>query len=122
MIDKITVTIHHFHRRLMTKPEIINTGEKIASLVSNYIGKNQPSGWFEELYASANNNPEQIPWARLEPTPYLMEWLKQNQPSLSRKNKPTAIVVGCGLGDDGEALEEAGFQVTAFDVSPTAIN
>ena len=106
----------------MTKPEAINTREKIVSLVSKYIGKNQPSGWFEELYASANDNPEQIPWARLEATPHLIEWLNQNQPSLTGKNKPTAVVIGCGLGDDGEALEQAGFQVTAFDVSPTAID
>jgi len=30
-------------------------------------------------------------------------------------------VVGCGLGDDAEALAQQGFQVTAFDISPTAI-
>ena len=32
-----------------------------------------------------------------------------------------ALVVGCGLGDDAEALSSLGFQVTAFDISPTCI-
>jgi SAM-dependent methyltransferase len=32
-----------------------------------------------------------------------------------------AIVVGCGLGDDAEELTRRGFAVTAFDVSPSAI-
>ncbi len=33
-----------------------------------------------------------------------------------------ALVVGCGLGDDAEALAARGFQVTAFDVSAAAID
>ena len=32
-----------------------------------------------------------------------------------------AIVIGCGVGDDAEALSEAGYEVTAFDISPEAI-
>ncbi len=32
-----------------------------------------------------------------------------------------ALVVGCGLGDDAEDLDRRGFIVTAFDISPTAI-
>ncbi|AHJ28677.1 hypothetical protein NSP_23460 [Nodularia spumigena CCY9414] len=32
------------------------------------------------------------------------------------------LVIGCGLGDDAEALADRGFQVTAFDISPTAID
>ena len=35
--------------------------------------------------------------------------------------KRTALVIGCGLGDDAEALAKLGFQVTAFDISTTAI-
>jgi len=30
-------------------------------------------------------------------------------------------VVGCGLGDDAKYLDDLGFKVTAFDISPTAI-
>ena len=31
------------------------------------------------------------------------------------------LVVGCGLGDDAKFLDDLGFKVTAFDVSPKAI-
>jgi SAM-dependent methyltransferase len=33
-----------------------------------------------------------------------------------------ALVVGCGLGDDAEALAGTGMQVTAFDISQTAVD
>jgi SAM-dependent methyltransferase len=33
----------------------------------------------------------------------------------------TGLVVACGLGDDAEELARRGYRVTAFDVSPTAI-
>lgn len=32
-----------------------------------------------------------------------------------------ALVVGCGLGDDAVYLDDLGFDVTGFDISPTAI-
>ena len=35
--------------------------------------------------------------------------------------EPKALVVGCGLGDDAKFLHDIGFKVTAFDISPTAI-
>jgi SAM-dependent methyltransferase len=31
-------------------------------------------------------------------------------------------VIGCGLGDNAEFLAERGFAVTAFDISPTAVD
>src|SRR5215469_12039760 len=34
----------------------------------------------------------------------------------------TALVVGCGFGDDAEAVASLGFSVVAFDISPTAID
>ncbi|MEM9164378.1 MAG: class I SAM-dependent methyltransferase [Cyanobacteria bacterium P01_F01_bin.4] len=76
-----------------------------------------PSDWFEPLYANAQRNSGQIPWALMGTTPYLEDWLKQ-QPSTSGQS---AAVVACGLGDDAEALAAAGYQVTAFDISETAI-
>lgn len=93
----------------------------VKNLVEKHLGSDKPFAWFEELYASANYNPEYIPWAKLEATPHLQDWLNFRQPT--RENKCLkAVVVGCGLGDDAELLQEAGFQVTAFDISPTAIN
>jgi SAM-dependent methyltransferase len=34
--------------------------------------------------------------------------------------KPRAIDIGCGLGDNAEIIAAAGWDVTAFDLSPTA--
>ena len=51
--------------------------------------------------------------------PVFKSWVDEH--TLDGKGK-TALVVGCGLGDDAIALEEHGFTVTAFDVSSSAIN
>lgn len=48
--------------------------------------------------------------------PSLVHWLVKNL-----GEGLSAVVVGCGLGDDAEALAAAGFAVTAFDVSGSAI-
>lgn len=74
--------------------------------------------WFDSLYANANEDTSQVPWALPGALPTLEHWLKTASiPPL----KPSAIVVGCGLGDDAEAIAQAGYSVTAFDVSPQAI-
>ena len=75
-----------------------------------------PSDWFEPLYARAAGDATQVPWAAMGVTPYLHQWLQTAKPQ-----DRSAVVVGCGLGDDAEALAQAGFKVTAFDISPTAI-
>jgi 2-polyprenyl-3-methyl-5-hydroxy-6-metoxy-1,4-benzoquinol methylase len=93
--------------------------EIIRKLSQKHLENNQPSAWFEELYTLANQNPEKIPWALLQPNPYLQKWLRQNDVKVSSQK---AVVVGCGLGDDAEALQKQGYEVTAFDISPTAIN
>jgi len=80
--------------------------------------KNQdPLGWFEAVYAGANNDELAIPWANLTPNPHLLDWFDAHPMPLGKK----ALVVGCGLGDDAEELSRRGFSVTAFDISPTAI-
>jgi SAM-dependent methyltransferase len=80
-------------------------------------GRGTPLAWFEELYASAHG-PEDVSWADLEPNPSLTEWLERERIAGDGRR---ALVVGCGLGDDAEALAGLGFQVAAFDISPTAI-
>ncbi|MBE9003431.1 class I SAM-dependent methyltransferase, partial [Nostoc sp. LEGE 12447] len=80
--------------------------------------KSEPSAWFEVLYAEAQGDTTQIPWAKLAPHPYLQDWLTNHEPFASGQK---ALVIGCGLGDDAEALVNLGFEVTAFDISPTAI-
>lgn len=75
--------------------------------------------WFEELYARAESSGlSLVPWADLEPNPNLVAWLDRED--VDGKGK-SALVVGCGLGDDAEELSRRGFQVTAFDVSGSAI-
>lgn len=72
--------------------------------------------FFDAIYREASGNPVAIPWADMEPTSLLKRWLKE-----SATPPGSAIVVGCGLGDDAEALAAGGWRVTGFDLSPTAI-
>jgi SAM-dependent methyltransferase len=82
-----------------------------------HIKNNNPLGWFEDVYASAQGNELVIPWASLSPNSFMRDWLDEHPFPRGKK----ALVVGCGLGDDAEDLDRRGFQVTAFDISPTAI-
>lgn len=72
---------------------------------------------FEEIYARAGQDFGAIPWAALAANPALVSWLDQ-QPAPAGHH---ALVIGCGLGDDAEEVARRGYQVTAFDLSPTAI-
>jgi len=83
------------------------------------IARGEPLAWFEELYAQVESSGlSVVPWADLEPNPNLVAWLDREQVDGAGKS---ALVVGCGLGDDAEELSRRGFQVTAFDVSGSAI-
>ena len=93
--------------------------QKVKSLAIESIRQKNPSGWFEILYAEAKGNSSLVPWAKNTAHPYLQDWLKNNN---IPRNNPTALVIGCGLGDDAEILASVGYQVTAFDISSTAIN
>jgi len=75
----------------------------------------QASAWFEEFYKANFLKDKCIPWAKMQPNEHLAEYLLNHLP------KGKALVVGCGLGDDAIALSEAGFDVTAIDVSQSAI-
>ena len=87
------------------------------ALAKKHLADNDPLGWFEPLYAGANDDPTVIPWADRRPNPNLLAWLDAH-PAPPRR---TALKVGCGLGDDAEELARRGFRVTAFDIAPTAI-
>lgn len=91
---------------------------RAAKLSADAIAHGEATGWFEPLYASAHGDAEKVPWADEKPNPWLMEWIEQQSPPRSGSN---AVVVGCGLGDDAEELARRGYDVVAFDVSPTAI-
>ena len=76
-----------------------------------------PLSWFEQLYVAADGDVARVPWADMEPHPVFAEWLEKEPHGEGRP----AIDVGCGLGDNAEALAAAGWNVTAFDLSRTAI-
>ncbi len=73
--------------------------------------------WFDQLYRAAGDDPAQVPWADLEPHPGLAEWIGRS----GMLHEGSAIDIGCGLGDNAEALSDAGYDVTAFDMSARAI-
>ncbi|WP_326835769.1 class I SAM-dependent methyltransferase [Amycolatopsis rhabdoformis] len=80
------------------------------------VAAGDPTGWFEPLYAAAEAGEAVVPWFRGEPSPELADWTTAN-PGAGR----SALVVGCGMGDDAELLAGAGYRTSAFDVSPSAI-
>ena len=75
---------------------------------------NEPLSWFEDLYSSAQDNDKWIPWSNGHPSPFVVEWAIGKPPG-------RALVVGCGLGEDAVFLDKIGWDVVAFDLSPTAV-
>ena len=93
---------------------------KIARQISRaHLDRGDALGWFEALYRAADGDTDIIPWADLQPNSSLIDWLDREMISGSGEK---ALKIGCGLGDDAEALAERGFKVTAFDISQAAIN
>jgi hypothetical protein len=86
-------------------------------LASEYLAKGDATGWFEQLYQEAETGESVVPWADLQPNPNLVDfWSRCSIPG-----SKTALVIGCGWGDDAEQLANWGFETTAFDISPAAI-
>src|SRR5689334_10520121 len=104
------------------------TGEKIGSVTTpeeyadrpaaESIADDDPTGWFERLYADAAGGDAVVPWDRGRPTPQLVEWAEGTDLT---GNGRRALVVGAGLGDNAEYIARHGFATVAFDVSPTAV-
>jgi SAM-dependent methyltransferase len=76
----------------------------------------EPLVRFEEIYRNANGDAAGVPWADKAPRARLQQWLAAH-PGGGR----TAIDVGCGLGDNAALIAGAGYRVTAFDHSETAV-
>jgi len=87
-------------------------------LAENYAKRGDPNGWFEEFYTQAEGDIHSVYWADLKSSPLLLDYLEKNKVQTGAQ----AITIGCGLGDDAETLSQHGFQVTAFDISSSAIN
>ena len=92
--------------------------KRTKEIQTEYAAKGDALGWFDALYKEADGDNGKIPWADLTPNKYLQTWAEQTNLQGNNRN---ALVVGCGLGDDAKFLHDLGFRVTAFDISPTAI-
>jgi SAM-dependent methyltransferase len=80
-------------------------------------GDGESTAWFETLYARAEAGDATVPWADLVANPLLTAWAERGPVT----GPGRAAVVGCGYGDDAEFLAALGFEVTAFDIAPTAV-
>ena len=73
--------------------------------------------WFEAVYRLAEGDAAGVPWGDLAPHPLLVDWLAGEGPLAGLR----ALDVGCGLGDNAEALAAAGAKVSAFDFIDAAV-
>jgi len=103
---------------MTTDSELEEKRAHVRELAAEYLERGDLTGWFDALYREAEGNSEHIPWADLEPNRFFKAWAEVNG---LKGNGRRALVVGCGLGDDARYLRDLGFEVTAFDISPTAI-
>ena len=89
----------------------------IKRLAATSAERGDPHGWFEEFYALAEGDITKVYWADLAPNPLLLAWLESEPLPVNGR----AVTIGCGLGDDAEAIAARSFAVTAFDISESAI-
>ncbi|WP_203416693.1 class I SAM-dependent methyltransferase [Jiangella ureilytica] len=80
------------------------------------LAADDPTGWFEHLYAAAADGAAVVPWDRGAPHPLLVGWLGDRDLTGVR-----ALVVGFGPGFDAELLANRGARTTAFDVANSAV-
>ena len=92
--------------------------DRAREISAPFLSRGDSVHWFEAFYRDANGDADRIPWADREGHPMLGDWLHTTGAEGAGRR---ALVVGCGLGEDAALLERAGFSVTGFDVSPTAI-
>ncbi|HEY6738453.1 MAG TPA: methyltransferase domain-containing protein [Actinopolymorphaceae bacterium] len=97
----------------MSRPDPDEHARRLAAASAD-----DPTGWFEELYAAAASGEAGVPWDRGAPHPLLVHWMEERKPALTGQK---AMVVGCGLGEDAEFVSHQGLETVAFDVSESAV-
>jgi SAM-dependent methyltransferase len=90
----------------------------VRRLAGEAIDAGDPLGWFEPLYQASERGEAVVPWADAHANPALLRWAADNDLAGSGRR---ALVIGCGAGDDAEALAGLGFAVVAFDLAPAAL-
>lgn len=91
--------------------------ERLDGLFGAKGGKREDrSAWFDAVYETAGGDAAAVPWADLAPKAELVDWLAAHPGKGAR-----AVDVGCGLGDNAEALAAAGYRTTGFDPSQRAV-
>lgn len=93
-------------------------GDYARRLAAESLAADDPTGWFERLYAAARKGETAVPWHQGEPHRALADWTSAHGVT---GHGLCALVVGCGLGEDAEFLAELGYDTTAFDISATAV-
>lgn len=86
-------------------------------LATEALAAGDPTGWFERLYAEAEDGTAVVPWDRGGPQRFLVAWAEEH--GLAGPGR--AMVVGSGLGDDAEFIAGFGYDTVAFDVSASAV-
>jgi SAM-dependent methyltransferase len=97
----------------VTHPE-----EQARRLADEALAGNDPTAWFERLYLAAEDGTAAVPWDRDSPHQMLVEWAQAR--GLDGAGR-TAIVIGCGFGQDAEYVARLGFDTVAFDISDAAV-
>lgn len=90
-------------------------------LAAEAVESGEGPAWFERLYAEAAAGQAIVPWDDGEPNPNLTQWAPGAVARGIAGPGTRALVVGCGVSDDPVFLAGLGCQVTAFDISPSAI-
>ena len=87
-------------------------------LARESLQQDDPTGWFERLYSAASDGAAVVPWDRGTAHPLLTDWVETSQPDGTGK---VALIVGAGTGWDAELIADLGYDTTAFDISPSAV-
>jgi hypothetical protein len=93
-------------------------GDIARGLAAESVATGDPTGWFERLYSASARGDMVVPWHEDGPDPLLVRWTSTH--GLTGAGR-SAVVVGCGLGDDAEYVRGLGFATVAFDLSPSAV-
>ena len=89
-------------------------------MVASYQDRGDPTGWCDQVYRGAHGDFRAVFWADLVPSPHLMSWLEEHPVS---DKSLSAVTVGCGVGDDAEAMAAAfaGFACAQATRSPRLV-